>query len=132
MDRLTIPDEPIEGGMRRGIIDVRAVREEAMTIYWRLKKYEDICPDPEILKSIDELYLEKCREVTELKAKNKIFRAHGHGMRCNNCNSELQKARIYDSDRYQVSHVYDDNNKAVGGIYYCPKCGNLQIPICET
>lgn len=67
MGRLTIPDELIEGGMRRAIIDARTVREEAMTIYWLLKKYEDICPEPESLKEIDALYLEKCREVAALK-----------------------------------------------------------------
>lgn len=66
MERLTIPDEPIEGGTRRAIIDARAVRGEAMTIYWRLKKYEDICPDPERLKGVDRLYLEKCQEVSAL------------------------------------------------------------------
>lgn len=67
MERLTIPDEPIEGGMRRAVVDARAVREEAMNMYWRLKKYEDICPDPERLREIDALYLDKCREVTALK-----------------------------------------------------------------
>lgn len=41
MERLTVPDEPIEGGMRRAIIDTGAVRGEAMKIYWALKKYED-------------------------------------------------------------------------------------------
>ena len=41
MERLTIPDEKIPGGVRRAIIDTRAVREEAMTLYWALKKYED-------------------------------------------------------------------------------------------
>lgn len=41
MDRLTMPDEPIEGGMRRSVVDARAVKEQAMTIYWRLKEYED-------------------------------------------------------------------------------------------
>ena len=30
MDRLTIPDEPIEGGMRRAVVDARAVKEQAM------------------------------------------------------------------------------------------------------
>lgn len=47
MERLTIPDEPIEGGMRRAIIDVRSVKKEAMTLYWALKKYEDtgLTPD---------------------------------------------------------------------------------------
>lgn len=38
VDRLTIPDEPIEGGMRRAIVDARAVKEQAMTLYWKLKK----------------------------------------------------------------------------------------------
>lgn len=41
MERLTIPDKKIPGGVRRAIIDTRAVREEAMTLYWALKKYED-------------------------------------------------------------------------------------------
>ena len=47
MDRLTIPDEPIEGGMRRSVIDARAVKEQAMVIYWRLKEYEDTGFAPE-------------------------------------------------------------------------------------
>lgn len=42
MERLTIPDEPIDGGTRRAVIvGARAVKAEAMTIYWALKKYED-------------------------------------------------------------------------------------------
>ena len=41
MERLTVPDTPIEGGMRRAIIDAREVRKEAMKVYWALKKYED-------------------------------------------------------------------------------------------
>ena len=51
MERLTIPDEKIEGGVRRTVIDARKVKENAMTIYWALKKYEDtgIAP-PEIMK----------------------------------------------------------------------------------
>lgn len=47
MERLTVPDEPIEGGVRRSIIDTRAVRGEAMKIYWALKKYEDTGLTPE-------------------------------------------------------------------------------------
>nr|DAE53262.1 MAG TPA: Protein of unknown function (DUF551) [Caudoviricetes sp.] len=47
MERLTIPDEPIEGGLRRAVIDIRAVKEQAMTIYWRLKAYEDTGLSPE-------------------------------------------------------------------------------------
>ena len=41
MERLTIPDEKIEGGVRRTVIDSREVKKNAMTIYWALKKYED-------------------------------------------------------------------------------------------
>lgn len=41
MFRLTTPDEPIEGGVRRSAVDVRKVKKQAMTLYWALKKYED-------------------------------------------------------------------------------------------
>lgn len=50
MDRLTIPDESIEGGMRRSVVDARAVKEQAMGIYWRLKAYEDTGMEPENIK----------------------------------------------------------------------------------
>ena len=50
MERLTIPDEKIEGGVRRTVIDSRKVKENAMTIYWALKKYEDTgLTPPEIM-----------------------------------------------------------------------------------
>lgn len=47
MERLTIPDEKIEGGVRRTVIDTREVKKNAMTIYWALKKYEDTGLTPE-------------------------------------------------------------------------------------
>lgn len=47
MERLTVPDKPIEGGLRRAIIDAGAVREDAMKFYWALKKYEDTGLTPE-------------------------------------------------------------------------------------
>lgn len=47
MERLTIPDEKIDGGIRRTVIDARKVKEHAMTIYWALKKYEDTGLTPE-------------------------------------------------------------------------------------
>ena len=52
MERLTIPDEKIDGGLRRTVIDPRKVKEYAMTIYWALKKYEDIGLTPEQLIKI--------------------------------------------------------------------------------
>lgn len=54
MERLTIPDKKIPGGTRRTIIDARAVREEAMTIYWALKKYEDTGLTPEGIERLKE------------------------------------------------------------------------------
>lgn len=54
MERLTIPDKKIEGGLRRSIIDTREVRKEAMTIYWALKKYEDIGLTPEQIWELKE------------------------------------------------------------------------------
>lgn len=71
MERLTIPDTPIEGGIRRAIIDGRAVREEAMTIYWALKKYEDTGLTPDQIREIDRLYLEKCQEANALLEENR-------------------------------------------------------------
>lgn len=47
MERLTVPDEKIEGGFRRAVIDARAVRENAMILYWALKSYEDTGLTPE-------------------------------------------------------------------------------------
>lgn len=54
VDRLTIPDEPIEGGMRRAVVDARAVKEQAMTLYWKLKKYEDTGLEPDEIKELKE------------------------------------------------------------------------------
>lgn len=42
MDRLTIPDVKVDAHTtRRTMIDAEAVKERAMEIYWKLKKYED-------------------------------------------------------------------------------------------
>ena len=67
MERLTVPDKKIDGGTRRSIIDVSAVKKEAMTIYWALKKYEDLDLTPNQIREIDKLYAEKCKEVVELQ-----------------------------------------------------------------
>lgn len=53
MERLTVPDDLIEGGKRRAIIDARAVRAVAMTIYWALKKYEDTGLTPEEIVALN-------------------------------------------------------------------------------
>lgn len=54
MERLTIPDEKIEGGVRRTVIDSREVKKNAMTIYWALKKYEDTGLDPDQIRELKE------------------------------------------------------------------------------
>ena len=54
MERLTVPDKKIDGGLRRAIIDAREVRKEAMTIYWELKKYEDTGLTPEQIMELKE------------------------------------------------------------------------------
>lgn len=54
MERLTIPDEKIEGGLRRAVIDAREVRKEAMAIYWALKKYEDTELTPQEIMDLKE------------------------------------------------------------------------------
>ena len=54
MERLTIPDKKIDGGVRRAFIDTKAVKENAMTIYWALKKYEDTGLTPEQIMELKE------------------------------------------------------------------------------
>ena len=58
MERLTIPDKKIDGGLRRAIIDAREVRKEAMTIYWSLKKYEDTELTPEQIMAVSYTHLD--------------------------------------------------------------------------
>lgn len=53
MERLTIPDVRVdEHTTRRSVIDVAAVREHAMKIYWRLKAYEDTGLEPETVETV--------------------------------------------------------------------------------
>lgn len=54
MERLTVADVKIDGGVRRAFIDTKAVKESAMTIYWALKKYEDTGLDPEQIRELKE------------------------------------------------------------------------------
>lgn len=66
MERLTIPDEKIEGGTRRTVIDAREVKKNAMTIYWALKKYEDTGLTPEQIRELKERDTERApREICD-------------------------------------------------------------------
>ena len=68
MERLTIPDEKIEGGVRRTVIDARKVKEHAMTIYWALKKYEDTDLTPEQIMGLKERDAGKAPEIHKNKS----------------------------------------------------------------
>ena len=48
---------------------VHTLDSEILSALKELKEYRDIGPTPEQLKEVDRLYLEKCREVDELKRK---------------------------------------------------------------
>lgn len=63
MERLTIPDKKIDGGVRRAFIDVKAVKENAMTIYWALKRYEDTGLTPEQIMKLKERDMPKKIEI---------------------------------------------------------------------
>lgn len=94
MDRLTIPDEPIEGGMRRAVVDARAVKEQAMTLYWKLKKYEDTGLEPDEIKELKEKQIPK--NVPDIE----------HFGRCPECDTEFN------------SELLNEYN-----IMFCPWCG---------
>ena len=51
MERLTIPDEKIDGGMKRTCVDSREVKKYAMTLYWALKNMK-----------IPDLHQSRCRK----------------------------------------------------------------------
>ena len=74
MERLTIPDKKIDGGVRRAFIDVKAVKENAMTIYWALKRYEDTGLTPEQIRELKERDTAKAPEEYD-----------GHWYKCPRC-----------------------------------------------
>ena len=54
MERITIPDEKIEGGWKRAVINPEEVKKYTMTLYWTLKKYEDTCLTPDEINALRE------------------------------------------------------------------------------
>lgn len=102
MERLTIPDEKIEGGVRRTVIDARKVKEHAMTIYWALKKYEDTGLTPEQIMELKERDTEKAPEIHKNK-RSSVYT-------CPSCNLALINK--------------DENGWFCGQHYkFCPDCG---------
>ncbi len=94
MERLTIPDEKIEGGVRRTVIDSREVKKNAMTIYWALKKYEDTGLTPPEIMELKER--DTAMEINEIHVDEYYCPACGAE---NNCDQG----------------VVEDN--------FCPRCG---------
>lgn len=92
MDRLTIPDEPIDGGMRRAVIDCRAVKEQAMTIYWRLKAYEDTGLEPEEILTGVQLAEIACMQIRYRKMQELLEQAAEEIENCYGAETELTKA----------------------------------------
>ena len=78
MERLTVADELMENGKRRcHIIDGRAVREQAMKFYWRLKKYEDLDLSPEQIEAMQQhnhILIEELAEYEQLKKQGLLLK----------------------------------------------------------
>lgn len=83
----------------------------------KLKAYEDINDDPEKLKLVDELYLERCEEINRLKAelteKEENF-----------CEWEVwdEEANAYHTS-CENAHFIVDGSPKDNDYVYCPYCG---------
>lgn len=108
MERLTVPDKKIDGGLRRAIIDAREVRKEAMTIYWALKKYEDT-----------ELTPEQIMELKERDTAKAILHIHQEF-------SEHQWRRTAEGKIDEFAMCFDYHNGPV-----CERCGYSFCEHCE-
>lgn len=102
MERITIPDKKIDGGECRAVIDARKVKERAMTIYWALKKYEDIGLTPEQIMELKERDTAKVPEIHKNERSN-VYK-------CPNCN---------------LAFIYKNETGWFSGRHYkfCPDCG---------
>jgi hypothetical protein len=108
MERLTVPDKKIDGGLRRAIIDAREVRKEAMTIYWALKKYEDTGLTPE-----------QIMELKERDTAKEILHIHQEF-------SEHQWRRTAEGKIDEFAMYFDYHNGPV-----CERCGYSFCEHCE-
>ena len=83
----------------------------------KLATYEDIIDDPEKLKIIDELYLERCEEINRLKAelaeKEEEF-----------CEWEVwdEEANCYHTS-CENAHFFVDGSPKDNKYVFCPYCG---------
>lgn len=92
MERLTIPDEKIDGGWKRAFIDTEEVRKCAMSIYWALKKYEDTGLTPQ---EIMELKERDTARGTQKAEEQPYFRKHFHSYICPVCHKKVESRWIF-------------------------------------
>ena len=135
MERLTIPDKKIDGGLRRAIIDAREVRKEAMTIYWALKKYEDTELTPEQIMELKEA-VQKLENIfgDEITVNQVIdffvdfYIAQGDPDRVEKVelltNEEAAKwQELKERDTAKVPTKVSDSGVRYTDDYICPNCG---------
>lgn len=135
MERLTIPDEKIEGGVRRTIIDSREVKKNAMTIYWALKKYEDTGLDPEQIRELKEAVHRLDKIFGDEITVNQVidffldfYIANGNPGRVEAAelltNEEVAKHRsLKDRDTAKAPIKDTDSGVRYTDDYICPNCG---------
>ena len=70
MGRLTWKKENGEWGIKG--VDLTKVTPEVYGALCKLKDYEEICDSPDKLREIDEMYLEKCKEINKKVAAEPI------------------------------------------------------------
>ena len=101
MSRLTIAKPNGEFDIKG--YDIKKVPGELYGVVYKLKKYEDTGLEPEQIESMDELYLEKCEEVNDLKIR----------------------------DTAMAAVVTGHNNAINTDVGDCPNCGRGPIMACD-
>lgn len=114
-ERLTLPDKKIDGGWKRVAVNTQEIKKHAMTIYWALKKYEDIGYTPEQIKDMNFLYREKCQEVSRLRTEMQKLKER---------DTAKMLVRYGDEPILRCRHCNEDvTDLAERGFTFCPYCG---------
>ena len=115
MERLTIPDEKIEGGVRRTVIDSREVKKNAMTIYWALKKYEDtgLTPTEIIRKHMNDGWIPVEKELPPLGQSLQATILHHEWVSDYDSSWVPPEEKIHHPEYTEVCEIY-----SVGAMWY--------------
>lgn len=122
MARLTYKNPDGTFGLNNGY-DMHKVPTELYGAIWKLKDYEETGLDPETLKEIDKLYLEKCEEVNRIKAEL------GTVKECKAAEKKSAKRPIRNdkctcpSCGTHNEVIKNRRNTVFGDIVYCWHCG---------